>query len=242
MNYSLSVEEYILALTLIGAEDAAFSIKEEILPNISEQDLESRLDSATNGLLAQNLLTIDGDQEIVDSGLKNFLMSLVNTPRVVRCQIADGSSLITASVFCGESYKVQQTQYQDRVFRFFDSVPSEHLSKHLDIASIHDSTNKLLVSEEIFDLVIDSLLDEKNLSAEVKQLFPTDFLNALVKKEGRLNTLYDYKFKNDNVTVNTLLYITDDEKTWSIEQSNDSILIKPFSIDSLFRSKLQPSI
>ncbi|SFC27292.1 hypothetical protein SAMN05443252_102501 [Bacillus sp. OV322] len=239
MNYALSVEEYILALTLVGAEEAAFSIKEEIFADISEQELEARLDSATNGLLAKNLLLIDGEEEIVDHEFKTFLLSLLNTPRVVRCQIADGTSLITASAFCGDTYKIQQTFYQDRVFRFWDNVPIDQLGTYLHLTDRGESNSELLVSEPLFDGVIDSLLEGKMLSDEDKDLFPSDFLAALINKEGRLNTLFDYQFKSDKVTVTTQLYITDNGQSWSIEQDKDSIQIKSLSIDSLFK-KGQP--
>lgn len=234
MNYSISAEEYILALTLVGAEEAAFSIKEEIFTDITEQDLETRLDSATNSLLAQNLLTIEGEEEIVDTEFKAFLLSLINTPRVVRCQIANDSSLITASVFCGETYKIQQTFYQDRVFRFFDNIPLKQLGNYLHLSDFHESDSERLVSESLFEQVIDSLLEGKKLSDEEKALFSSDFLAALVKKEGRLNTIFDYQFKNNKVIVTTRLYITNNGKSWSIEQNKEFIIIKPLSVDLLF--------
>ncbi|PFG15054.1 hypothetical protein [Bacillus sp. es.036] len=55
MSYTLSMEEYILSLLLMDGDQIAASIKDDVFENISDRDLENRLDSATNGLLSRGL-------------------------------------------------------------------------------------------------------------------------------------------------------------------------------------------
>ncbi|MBD7937560.1 hypothetical protein H9655_11050 [Cytobacillus sp. Sa5YUA1] len=63
MNYTLTAEEYILSLFLLNGAEVAHSIKEEVFGEISEKELETRLDSATSGLISKGLLTFENQQE-----------------------------------------------------------------------------------------------------------------------------------------------------------------------------------
>ncbi|MCA0991418.1 hypothetical protein [Pseudalkalibacillus hwajinpoensis] len=233
MSYTLSAEEYILSLLLIDGVQAAASIKEEVFEDISDQELETRLDSATNGLLSKGLLTIDKNEENVDEAFENFLMKLTNTPRVIRCQIATDTAMLTTSLFCNDDYTVQQSLYDNRVVKLFPENNEKKLSQLMDLSDVKVNLEPFSIKEPLFEKVIDKLLANKELTSEESNLFPPEFLQVLKQKQGKLNALYDY-YLDEQVMIGSLLYITGNGQTWSIESEGEILTIAPFSYKSLF--------
>ncbi|PFG15060.1 hypothetical protein [Bacillus sp. es.036] len=233
MSYTLSAEEYILSLLLIDGVQAAASIKDEVFEDISDQELETRLDSATNGLLSKGLLTIDENEESVDEAFEKFLMKLTNTPRVIRCQIATDSAMLTTSLFCNDPYTVQQSLYDNRIVKLFPENNEKALSELMDLSDVKVNHEPFSIKEPLFEKVIDKLLANKELTSEESDLFPPAFLQILKEKQGKLNALYDY-YLEEQVMIGSLLYITGNKQTWSIESEGEILTIAPFSFASLF--------
>ncbi|MDP4553426.1 hypothetical protein Q9251_21460 [Alkalihalobacillus macyae] len=233
MSYALSTEEYILSLLLMNGVQAAASIKDEVFGDISDSELEYRLDSATNGLLSKGLLTIDQNEENLDEQFERFLLNLTNTPRVIRCQIAADSEIITTSLFCNDDYTVQQSLYDNRIFKLFTEDNEKSLSSLMDISDLKVDHEPFSIKEPLFEKVVDKLLENKELTNEESDLFPPAFLKILKEKQGKLNSLYDYHLKQQ-IVIGSLLYITSNEQTWSIESEGEILTIAPFSFKSLF--------
>ena len=233
MSYVLSAEEYILSLLLLEGVQAAASIKDEVFGDISDRELESRLDSATNGLLSKGLLTIDENEESVDEGFEKFLMKLTNTPRVIRCQIATDSEMITTSLFCNDDYTIQQSLYDNRIFKLFTENNEKSLSEHMDLSDVKVNHEPFSIKETLFEKVVDKLLENKDLISDESDLFPPAFLKILKEKQGKLNSLYDYHLEQE-IIIGTLLYITGNKQTWAIESQGEILTIAPFSFNSLF--------
>ncbi len=76
-------------------------------------------------------------------------------------------------------------------------------------------------------------LQEKELRAKSQTYSPPAFLKILKEKQGKLNALYDY-YLDEQVMIGSLLYITSNEQTWSIESEGEILTIARFSFISLF--------
>ncbi|KMJ57619.1 hypothetical protein AB685_16620 [Bacillus sp. LL01] len=233
MTYVLTAEEYILSLLLLDGAEVASSIKDEVFGNISDQELECRLDSATSGLISKGLLTVDRNQETVDEQFRKFLMGLTNVKRVIRCQIATDEGASTVSLFCNEEFTVQQSLYDNRIFKLFVESDEQKLSKLMDISPTKVEGEAFSLKESQFEKVVDKLLAGMELTAEESGLFDPQFLEVLVAKKGKLNSLYDYHL-GEQVAIGALLYITSGGRTWFIESNGDNLTIAPFSYGALF--------
>lgn len=233
MTYTLTAEEYILSLLLLDGAEVAASIKDEVFGNISDQLLECRLDSATSGLISKGLLTVDGHQDTVDEEFRKFLMGLTNVKRVIRCQLATEGGASTVSLFCHDEFTVQQSLYDNRVFKLFKENGEEKLSKLIDMSSTKVNGKQFTLKESQFEPVVDKLLAGIELTKDESDLFDPDFLRVLVANKGKLNSLYDYHL-GEQVMIGALLYVTDGEQTWFIENNEDVLVVAPFSYGTLF--------
>ncbi|MDQ0219761.1 hypothetical protein ELQ35_20590 [Peribacillus cavernae] len=237
MSYSLTAEELILSLILVGGAEAAYSIKEETFGEISEDELEHRLDSATNGLLSKDLLTIQQNQEILETEFQQFLLQLTKTPRVLRCQIATDEGMTNTSLYCGVDFTVQQSTYNNRVHKLFKEVSDSKICGLMDLSHSNKHAEAFTIEESLFEIIIDKLLHNTELTEADIVHYPSDFIHALKERHGKLNTLFDYKLTEDKVGIDTFLYVTDAEQTWIIQEDNDQTLsIRPFSFNLLFQS------
>jgi hypothetical protein len=233
MTYTLTAEEYILSLLLLDGAEVAASIKDEVFGDISDQLLECRLDSATSGLISKGLFFVDGNQEKVDEQFREFVMGLTNVKRVVRCQVATDEGASTVSLFCGEDFTVQQSLYDNRIFKLFGESDEQKLSRLMDLSMNRMDGEAFTVKEPQFEKVVDKLLAGRDLTAEESSLFDSQFLDVLVTKKGKLNSLYDYRL-GEQVAIGALLYISNGEQTWFIENNEDNLIIAPFSFGDLF--------
>ncbi|MCM3176397.1 hypothetical protein [Cytobacillus horneckiae] len=233
MSYVLTAEEYILSLLLLGGAEAASSIKDEVYGEISESELECRLDCAANGLISKGLLTVEQNQEAVEEQFRDFMMGLTNVERVIRCQIATNAGVTTTSLFCNEAFTVQLALYENRIFKLFKEDSEQKLSELMDLSHSMESGEAFSIKESLFEKVIDKFLGSEELTKEESEWFTPDFLEALSGKQGKLNSLYDYRL-GQQVAIGSLLYITGKEHTWFIESSGDTLTIAPFSFRALF--------
>lgn len=233
MTYTLTAEEYILSLLLLDGAEVAASIKDEVFGDISDQLLECRLDSATSGLISKGLFSVDGNQEKVDEQFREFVMGLTNVKRVVRCQVATDEGASTVSLFCGEDFTVQQSLYDNRIFKLFGESDEQKLSRLMDLSMNRMDGEAFTVKEPQFEKVVDKLLAGRELTKDETNLFNPQFLNVLVAKKGKLNSLYDYRL-GEQVAFGALLYISNGEQTWIIENNEDNLIIAPFSFGDLF--------
>ena len=234
MSYILTAEEFILSLLLIDGAAAASSIKDEVFGEISEKELECRLDSATSGLLTKNLLSIQHDQEALNDNFQQFLLGLTNVPRVLRCQIATDTGLITTSLYCGTDYTIQQSLYDNRVYKLFKEENEREITRYMDMAYSNMNGKSFTIKEEVFENVIDKLLQNKELTQEESAQFAPEFLRILKGKQGKLNSLYDYRLGHEQIAIGSFLYITDANQTWMIENNGEILHIQPFSFHTLF--------
>ncbi|MBN8209822.1 hypothetical protein JI666_13780 [Bacillus sp. NTK071] len=230
MSYTLSMEEYIFSLLLMDGEQIAASIKDDVFENISNRDLENRLDSATNGLLSRGLITMDQD---VDEQFEFFLKKLTNSPRVIRLQIATDSAMLAATLFCNDDYIFQQSQDDNRVVKLFTENNEEALSQLMNISEDKVEQDPFSIKERHFEKVINKLLASKKLTSKESDLFHPAFLKILKEKQGKLNALYDYNQEKQGI-ANSFLYITGNGQTWSIEGEGKFVTIAPLSFKSLF--------
>ncbi|WP_404431061.1 hypothetical protein [Sutcliffiella horikoshii] len=233
MTYTLTAEEYILSLLLLDGAEVAASIKDEVFGDISDQLLECRLDSATSGLVSKGLLSVDRNQEKVDEQFREFLMGLTNVKRVIRCQIATDEGASTVSLFCNEEFTVQQSLYDNRVFKLFGESDEQKLSQLMDLSFNRVEGQAFSVKEPQFEKVVDKLLRGMELTAEESSLFDPEFLDVLVAKKGMLNSLYDYRL-GEQVAIGALLYVSSGKQTWIIENNEDNLTIAPFAFGDLF--------
>ncbi|TYS58579.1 hypothetical protein FZC74_12295 [Sutcliffiella horikoshii] len=233
MTYTLTAEEYILSLLLLDGAEVAASIKDEVFGDISDQLLECRLDSATSGLISKGLLSVDGSQEKVDEQFQNFLMGLTKVKRIIRGQIATDEGASTVSLFCDKDFTVQQSLYDNRVFKLFGESDEQKLGRLMDLSFNRVEGQAFSVKEPQFEKVVDKLLAGRELTAEESSLFDPHFLDVLVAKKGKLNSLYDYRL-GEQVAIGALLYISSGEQTWFIENNEDNLIIAPFSFGDLF--------
>ncbi|MFC0190094.1 hypothetical protein ACFFJY_17495 [Fictibacillus aquaticus] len=236
MSYSLSAEEYILSLILIGGEAAAYSIKDDVFGDISNEELQYRMDSAMNGLFSKGLLTIENNQEIVQPAFKEFLMSLTSVPRVIRCQTAAGNELVTTSIFFAANLTVQRSRYNNRVYELFTQKDDTQLSSLLSMSPLPQQGEPVLIEDQHFEKIIDQLLQQNELDESLENLLPEDIISVLKVNDGKLNSFYDYRFSNDSVNLQSFLYVTSNERTYKIEEQDGLLRIEPFSIQSLFQT------
>ena len=233
MSYTLTAEEYILSLLLLDGAEVAASIKDEVFGDISDQLLECRLDSATSGLISKGLLSVDGNQEKVDEEFQNFLMGLTKVKRIIRCQIATDEGASTVSLFCDKNFTVQQSLYDNRIFKLFGESDEQKVSRLMDLSLNRVEGQAFSVKEPQFEKVVDKLLAGRELTVEETSLFDSQFLDVLVKKKGKLNSLYDYRL-GEQVAIGALLYVSSGEQTWIIESNEDTLTIAPFAYGDLF--------
>ncbi|WP_404448243.1 hypothetical protein LG307_03665 [Sutcliffiella horikoshii] len=233
MTYTLTAEEYILSLLLLDGAEVAASIKDEVFGDISDQLLECRLDSATSGLISKGLLSVDRNQEKVDEQFREFLMGLTNVKRVIRCQIATDEGASTVSLFCNEEFTVQQSLYDNRVFKLFGENNELKLSQLTDMSLSRVGGEAFFMKEPQFEKVVDKLLRGMELTADEVGMFNPQFLDVLVAKKGMLNSLYDYRL-GEQVAIGALLYVSNGEQTWIIESNEDNLTIAPFAYGDLF--------
>ena len=233
MSYTLTAEEYILSLLLLDGAEVAASIKDEVFGDISDQLLECRLDSATSGLISKGLLSVDGNQEKVDEEFQNFLMGLTKVKRIIRCQIATDEGASTVSLFCDKNFTVQQSFYDNRIFKLFGESDEQKVSRLMDLSLNRVEGQAFSVKESQFEKVVDKLLAGRELTAEESSLFHLEFLDVLVAKKGMLNSLYDYRL-GEQVAIGALLYVSSGEQTWIIESNEDNLTIAPFAFGDLF--------
>ncbi|MDQ0482456.1 hypothetical protein [Guptibacillus hwajinpoensis] len=107
------------------------------------------------------MLTIDQNEENVDEQFERFLLKLTNTPRVIRCQIATDSAMLTTSLFCNDDYTVQQSLYDNRIVKLFTENNEKTLSKLMDLSDVKVDHEPFTIKEPPFEKVIDKLLARK---------------------------------------------------------------------------------
>ncbi|MEK5100681.1 hypothetical protein MKX83_01565 [Cytobacillus sp. FSL M8-0252] len=232
MNYTLTAEEYILSLLLLDGAEVAHSIKEEVFGEISEKELETRLDSATSGLISKGLLTFENQQERMDETFKSFMLGLTKVKRVIRCQIASDDGVFSTSLFCHNSFFIQNALYDNRIYHLYEKSDHTDLPALIDLNPYVESGESFSIKEQLFERVIDKLLGNEELANEEIEQFSPVFFKALQEKKGKLNALYDYHL-GQQVSIGSLLYITYEEESWSIENKGDTLIISPFSFQDL---------
>lgn len=233
-TYILSAEEYLLSLLLTDQTAAAVAIQEEAFPEASEEEMDVRFDSGLNGLLSKRLIDIKGDDHELDADFKAYLTGISEASRAIKFQVADGSHMKTVSLFLGNQMDVQVMEYNARVHSFF---PIEDLSVIHNMVDFldHDEETGFTIPERQFDPFISQFFSDGN-SSEVQKLsgkVPGAFVDAVVKKQGRLNSIFDFKFdSNGNMqNMESYLYITGHDKTWFIEQDDQilTVRVKPLN-------------
>jgi len=239
MKYSLTAEEYILALVIIGGDEAALSVQQEAFGAVSKEEMEYRLDSAMNGLLSKNLISINTGKEKLQSDFEHFLMGLTNTPRVIRCQINDQDELIGVSVFLNKVKTVQKSLYNSRVHHMFEEDNEQALSELLNISFITKEQSHFVIEESDFEELIDQLLNGQQINNELLQNLDTDFVETLKSKNGKLDTIVDYNLNQSRVQISSSLYISGREQTWLLQEGESGkINIQTFSFSDLLNLEL----
>ncbi|PFG15055.1 hypothetical protein [Bacillus sp. es.036] len=161
------------------------------------------------------------------------MKKITNASRVIRCQIATDSAMLATSLFCNDHYIFQQSLDDNRVVKLFTENNEKALSQLMDLSDIKIEHEPFSIKERHFEKVINKLLGNRKLSSKETDLFPPAFLKVLKEKQGKLNALYDYN-QEEQGTVNSLLYITGYDQSWSIEGDGKFLSIAPFSFKSLF--------
>ncbi|HZG72582.1 MAG TPA: hypothetical protein VEY51_13675, partial [Chondromyces sp.] len=177
------------------------------------------------------LLVIRQNEEALAEEFKQFLLQQMNVPRVLRCQIADDDGgILTTSLYCGETYTIQQAFFNKRVHKMFRENDLAKISTYMNMSLDNQREESFVVKEFIFERIVDCLLRNEKISEEEASQFPAGFLEALEEKKGKLNTLFDYRFSNGQAEINSFLYVTKENQTWIIQQGNeDHLVIQPFS-------------
>lgn len=228
-TYSLSAEEYILSLLLINETAAAIAVKEEAFPEASEQEMDVRLDSAVNGLLSKRLLNLQDENQELNENFRQYLSQLFKASRAVKFQVLDGDSLKIVSLYLGETMEVQVMEYNARTHTFF---PISGLSELKDVIDFQDKDDdeSFILPEPIFDQLIQQLLSKGNVPDDFAYTdrLPTEFLETLLDKGGRLNSMYDFVFDaSRNVrSLESYLYVSRKDKTWVIEQNGNELIFR----------------
>lgn len=233
MDYSLTAEELILSLVLIGGADAAFSFKEEAFGEITNEVMDVYLDSAVHGLISKGLMEITEEGEKLEVEFEKYLLLLKEAPRVLRCQIMKEEDMHVAAVYCHHTAIVQYSTHQSRVHTFTKKNVSK-IFNLMDISNEDHSDEPFSLEELEFEQVIDTLLEGKELSRQQENLFSPLFLEALQSKKGKLNSLFDYKLNKNDMKVDSFLYITHEKRTWRIEQAGSRLFIRPFTMEYFF--------
>ncbi|MFC7373422.1 hypothetical protein ACFQPF_17415 [Fictibacillus iocasae] len=236
MSYSLSAEEYILSLILVGGESAAYGIKEEVFGNVSDDELETRMDSALYGLLSKGLLYFENNEEMIEPAFQSFLLSLTNVPRVIRCQTAQGNELVTTSLFFAEDLTVQQSRYQNRVYQLYRENDENQISAQLGISTLLQPGEPVYIEDTQFERMIDQLMQQQELDELTASLLPDDVMHVLKDNGGKLNMFYDYRFTPEGTSLHSFLYATSHNRTYKMEEKNGKIKIEPFSSQTFFQT------
>ncbi len=227
VTYNLSAEEYILSLLLIDRTTAAVAIQEEAFAEASEEEMDVRLDSGLNGLLSKKLLEMDNESYKLDQHFQEYLFKMSKVSRTIKFQVAEGKSVKIVSLFLGEQVDVQIMENNSRVHTFFTLYD---LSKVNNLIDFFDNTDEksFTMSEPKFDQFISRLLSgSEEFNPEFSNDVPQEFVDALVKNKGQLNSIFDFQFDNDG-NVNSLesyLYLTEKNKTWSIKQKDNLLVV-----------------
>lgn len=226
-EYALSAEEYILSLLLVDQSTAAVAIQEEAFPNASEEEVDARLDSGLSGLLSKKLLEMKDESYKLDQHFQEYLLRMSKVLRMVKFQVAEGESNKTVSLFPGEQMYIQIMEHNSRVNTFFSLNDLASFNNLVDFTDVEEKIT-FTIPEPKFDQFISRLLSgSEEFSPEFSNDVPQEFVNALVKNKGQLNSIFDFQFDNDG-NVNSLesyLYLTEKNKTWSIKQKDNLLVV-----------------
>ncbi|MBD7937559.1 hypothetical protein H9655_11045 [Cytobacillus sp. Sa5YUA1] len=93
-------------------------------------------------------------------------MGLTRVKRVIRCQIASDDGVFSTSLFCHDSFFIQNALYDNRIYHLYEKNDHADLPALIDLNPYVESGEPFSIKEQLFERVIDKLLGNEELANE----------------------------------------------------------------------------
>lgn len=143
-SYSLSIEELVLSLQLIGYSEMGAGLLSLVYDEFTEEELKIKMRTAGHSLMAKGLLTIDMEKETksLDENFSNALSLLGETDYSIRFGKLAAEEEVLMFHFKGHTI-VQQSDEQGGLVHIIDVIPA-----YLEVA---DAGFKFYEIEQVYE-------------------------------------------------------------------------------------------